>query len=335
MSSFDFANEVIAWQQQHGRHLLPWQINSTAYKVYLSEVMLQQTQVSTVIPYFNRFMKTFPTLEALARAPLDQVLQLWAGLGYYARGRNLHKSAQIMVKKHHGQVPSEYDELIELPCIGRSTAGAILSTVYHRPYPILDGNVKRVFCRFFALEGWPDSPAMLKQLWALANQLLPKEHLGTYHQGLMDLGATRCTRRQPLCTQCPLNSHCQALQNNLTAILPTPKKAIPKIEQIYYVVVIQNTQGQFLMQQRPSRGIWGSLWTPPLFENMPERQGNDHYLPIKTMTHLLTHRKLILKIFQYQGPQTFEGQWFYPHDFKQLGMPKPIDRFFHELLKTA
>ena len=261
--SESFAKRIVAWQGVSGRHGLPWQSDRTAYRVWLSEVMLQQTQVITVLPYFERFLDAFPSLQSLAQAPTEQVLELWSGLGYYSRARNLHRCAQQVVGEYGGQFPVERADLETLPGIGRSTAAAIRVFAHGQRDAILDGNVKRVFCRHFAIEGVPDTPATLRQLWPLAERELPQTDLVAYTQGLMDLGATVCTRNRPDCPACPVSETCRAFQTDQVAQLPTrrEKKSLPQ-RQTTIVLAIDAKQ-QVLVQQRPDTGIWGGLLSLP------------------------------------------------------------------------
>ena len=223
----ELAPRLLAWFDRHGRHDLPWQHPRTPYRVWLSEIMLQQTQVSVVIPYFQRFIDALPDLPSLAHAPQDDVLALWSGLGYYARARNLHAAAKRCVELHDGDLPRDLDALIALPGIGRSTAGAILSQAWGDAAPILDGNVKRVLCRLSGIDGWPGLPKVEKQLWGIAETLLPAARLADYTQAQMDFGATLCTRSDPACAICPLQEHCIALREGRVGELPSPKPGKP------------------------------------------------------------------------------------------------------------
>ncbi len=264
----DFAQRVIAWQRTHGRHDLPWQNTRDPYRIWLSEIMLQQTQVAAVIGYYARFLARFPTLDALAAAPLDDVLALWSGLGYYTRARNLHACAQRLVAEHGGAFPREAQVLAELPGIGRSTAAAIAAFAFGARAAILDGNVKRVFARHFGIDGWPSAPAVERDLWARAQALLPAtgraDDVTAYTQGLMDLGATLCTRTKPRCAACPLAQTCVALATGRTAQLPVarPKKTVPT--RTAHVLVALCAQ-EVLLEKRPPTGIWGGLWSLPEF----------------------------------------------------------------------
>jgi len=257
-----FSQAVIAWQKQHGRHALPWQNTRDAYRVWLSEIMLQQTQVAAVIPYYQRFLETFPTVEALAAAPSELVMAHWSGLGYYSRARNLHRCAQIVVAEHGGRFPADPSVLEELPGIGRSTAAAISAFSYGTCAAILDGNVKRVFARVFGIDGFPGEKAVENDMWQRAVALLPESDVEAYTQGLMDLGATLCTRNRPACSRCPLASRCVAHLTGRTAELPVrkPKKAVPERHAHMFVIA---HDGAILLEQRPPSGIWGGLLSLP------------------------------------------------------------------------
>ncbi|MGL5949325.1 MAG: A/G-specific adenine glycosylase [Aeromonas sp.] len=253
-----FAARVLAWFATYGRTHLPWQQAPTAYQVWLSEIMLQQTQVATVIPYYQTFMARFPTVSALAAAPLDEVLHLWTGLGYYARARNAHNAAQIVCREHAGEFPNSVAELCALPGIGRSTAGAIASLAFGQRASILDGNVKRVLCRHGAIAGWPGRAAVDKALWQLAEAYTPAA-ADAYNQAMMDLGATLCTRSQPACARCPVQSDCQAYAQQAQTRYPTPKpKAALPVRTRFLLLLTY--QGELLLEQRPADGLWGGLY---------------------------------------------------------------------------
>lgn len=258
-----FADDLLAWYQEYGRHDLPWQKERSFYRVWVSEIMLQQTQVATVIPYFDRFMRRFPTITALARATQDDVLLHWAGLGYYSRARNLHKAALEIVAQHDGCFPADYEAVLALPGIGPSTAGAILAQAAGQRHAILDGNVKRVLARYCAIDGWPGQAMVARQLWQWAETFTPEKHLADYTQAIMDLGATVCTRTSAKCDCCPLSDGCQARQQQRVADLPTrkPKKRLPV--RARRLLIIRNEQGDYLMEKRPPSGIWGGLWSLP------------------------------------------------------------------------
>ena len=261
--STSFSKKVLQWFDQHGRKDLPWQQDRSPYKVWISEIMLQQTQVATAIPYFERFMVQLPTLERLASAELDEVLSLWAGLGYYARARNLHRAAQIIQNDFEGKFPQNFEQVLSLPGIGRSTTGAILSLALGQHHPILDGNVKRVLARHFVVDGWPGKPSVTNTLWTHSEQLTPKKRVGDFNQAMMDLGSGICTRSKPLCTQCPVASSCQACSNSTQTEYPgkKPKKTTPVRE--IQMLLVSNSNGEILLQRRPPSGIWGGLLSLP------------------------------------------------------------------------
>jgi A/G-specific adenine glycosylase len=250
-----FASTLIAWQRQHGRSGLPWQGTRDPYRVWLSEVMLQQTQVAAVIPYYQRFLKRFPTVEALAAADQDEVLRLWSGLGYYARGRNLHAASKSIVEQ--GSFPDSAEKIAELPGVGRSTAAAIAAFAFGERAAILDGNVKRVLARYFAIEGWP----IEDQLWRRAEQLLPKQDIEIYTQALMDLGATVCVR-SPNCAACPVKRGCVARREGRTSEIPAPRPRKPLPTRDVTWLVLRHA-GQVLLEKRPGVGLWGGLWCFP------------------------------------------------------------------------
>lgn len=259
----DFARQVLRWYQQSGRKNLPWQQGVTPYRIWVSEIMLQQTQVATVIPYYERFIRRFPELQALAAATLDEVLHHWSGLGYYARGRNLHLAARQIMEQHDGRFPERLEQAMALPGIGRSTAGAVLSLALGQCHPILDGNVKRVLTRCFAVEGWPGRSAVQKRLWELSEQLTPERGVSQYNQAMMDLGAGLCSRSQPGCDCCPLMNLCRAFREGDPARYPTPKprKSLPV--KTVRMLLLRDRPDQLLLERRPSSGIWGGLWSLP------------------------------------------------------------------------
>ncbi|MCG6938809.1 MAG: A/G-specific adenine glycosylase [Gammaproteobacteria bacterium] len=258
-----FAASLLGWYRQYGRFDLPWQQDRSLYRTWVSEIMLQQTQVATVIPYYERFIQHFPDCDSLARASVDDVLLLWSGLGYYSRARNLHKAAILVVEKFKGRFPFRYDEVLALPGIGPSTAGAILAQALGKRHTILDGNVKRVLARYHAIDGWPGQPAVEKQLWQWAEDHTPEKDVADYTQAIMDLGATICTRAAAKCELCPLMVECRAYLQGRVAELPTkkPKKALPVRKK--RLLIIRNDKGQYLLEKRPPAGIWGGLWSLP------------------------------------------------------------------------
>lgn len=266
-----FSNRVLDWYDKHGRHDLPWQQSRTPYRVWVAEIMLQQTQVGTVIPYYERFMHSFPDLDVLASATLEQVLEHWAGLGYYTRAQNLHKAACIIADEHLGHFPQDFDQLMALPGIGRSTAGAILAQALEQRHAILDGNVKRVLCRYHAVDGWPGKTAVQKRLWLYAEQYTPDGHAADYTQAMMDLGATLCTRSSPQCTSCPLQTDCEAYRLGRVKDYPypRPRKQLP-VRAARLLILTDAATGNVLLEKRPPTGIWGGLWS------LPEAGVNEH-----------------------------------------------------------
>ena len=303
-NSDEFARRVLAWFDAHGRKQLPWQENSTPYRVWVSEIMLQQTQVATVILYYQRFMARFPTIPALAAAELDEVLRLWAGLGYYARARHLHQAAHLITVQHGGEMPLDLAALQGLPGIGRSTAGAILALSAGQRQPILDGNVKRVLARFAAVEGWPGQSQPLAALWRLAEQHTPAERVADYTQAMMDLGALVCVPRRPCCAICPLAEGCiaHAQGRETTYPMPKPRRELPV--RTTQMLLLRTATGEVLLERRPPIGIWGGLWSFPEFadsvqlhtwlqENVTRTALAAQVLP--TLTHTFSHYRLHLQ----------------------------------------
>ncbi|MDV7022731.1 A/G-specific adenine glycosylase [Atlantibacter subterranea] len=266
MQAQQFSHQVLDWYDKYGRKTLPWQIEKTPYKVWLSEVMLQQTQVATVIPYFTRFMARFPGVTDLANAPLDEVLHLWTGLGYYARARNLHKAAKMVAEQYGGVFPQTFDDVAALPGVGRSTAGAILSLSLGQHFPILDGNVKRVLARCYAVEGWPGKKEVEKKLWSLSEAVTPAKGVERFNQAMMDLGAMVCTRSRPKCEICPLQLGCVAYATQSWARYPgkKPKQVLP--EKVGYFLLMQQ-DNTVRLTQRPPVGLWGGLFCFPQFDS--------------------------------------------------------------------
>lgn len=296
----DFANTLIAWQKIHGRHDLPWQNTRDPYAIWVSEIMLQQTQVTAVIGYYQKFMQRFPTVISLAMAEQDEVMQHWSGLGYYSRARNLHRAAQIIIEEYNGRFPSTFEDIQKLPGIGRSTAAAISSFAFDIPEPILDGNVKRVLARHFLVEGWPGLPKVEKQLWQLAEGLMPEHDMVAYTQGLMDLGATLCTRGKPRCDDCPLQLSCGAYAEKRARELPhsKPRKTIPE-KSVTMLLLLDGDE--VLLEKRPPSGIWGGLWSLPEVSGEEdaraiarERYGleTEALTTLPVLTHTFTHFRL-------------------------------------------
>ena len=345
----DFAVALTAWQKRHGRHDLPWQGSHEPYTVWLSEIMLQQTQVSAVIPYYQRFLDSFPTLKALAEASLDDVLALWSGLGYYSRARNLHRAARDVMEKHDGHFPNTLEAIMELPGIGRSTAAAILVFAFGKRSAILDGNVKRVLARVCGIAGYPGESAVAVQLWQQAEALLPKTGLKPYTQGLMDLGATLCTRSKPRCLECPVQKLCVAFKTDRVAELPTPKlrKALPQRRTM--MLVLQRA-GEILLEKRPATGIWGGMWSFPeedadanAIEACARRYGVavtlNESLPV--IAHGFTHFKLDIlpqPATVSTWPQRAEEPghlWITPDEALRAAVPTPVRGIIEQLLKVT
>lgn len=333
-----FAAAVIDWQRTHGRHDLPWQNTRDAYRIWLSEIMLQQTQVATVLPYYARFLARFPTLESLAAAPVEDVMPLWAGLGYYARARNLHACARAVVARHGGAFPQDAALIAELPGIGRSTAAAIAAFAFGARGAILDGNVKRVLTRCFGIEGFPGEKKVENRLWELAESLLPERDIEIYTQGIMDLGATLCARGKPRCEDCPLAAQCVARAEDRVAELPTarPRKAPPHKRARYLLL---RHAGRVLLEQRPPQGIWGGLLClPELAENedailaAKQRYGCtiDSPLTLPDLKHAFTHFTLTLEPLEARVrrivPHAAQGNlvWLEEHALIDAALPTPI-----------
>ena len=335
-----FSEQLLAWYDLHGRKDLPWQQNPNPYEVWLSEIMLQQTQVTTVIPYYLRFTDTFPSVNDLANADIDDVLSLWTGLGYYARARNLHKAAKCIVEDHHSQLPNNLEALIDLPGIGRSTAGAIMTLGYHQNYPILDGNVKRVLTRFFAIEGWPSKKDIENRLWQEAERLLPSKRIANYIQAQMDLGATLCTRSKPRCNDCPLQTDCQAFALGQPTKYPTPKPKKTNPTRTTSWIIAFNNNDEVLLTKRPSTGIWGGLWTFP--EVSAESEINDFcneqlFISVDAVSelasfqHIFSHFKLNIHPYvvssKQSGTTVSENNnynWYKIEQALTLGLPAPV-----------
>jgi A/G-specific adenine glycosylase len=341
MSSFP--SQLLTWFDQHGRHDLPWQHPRSPYRVWLSEIMLQQTQVATVIPYFHRFMQAFPTLPDLARADNDTVMANWAGLGYYARARNLHAAAKQCLERHDGDLPRDFDALLALPGIGRSTAGAILSQAWNDPFPILDGNVKRVLTRYHGIVGFPGQPAIEKQLWGLAAAhvaKVPAGRMADYTQAQMDFGATLCTRAKPACILCPLQGNCVAHAEGLVDALPTPKPSKTLPEREATALLLEDAQGRILLLKRPPTGIWASLWTLPQADTdalmrewfATHIQGDyDNAEELPLIVHTFSHYRLHLQplnarkvALRARVGDNADLRWVSRTELANLGLPAPI-----------
>lgn len=343
-SAFDFSTALLTWFDQFGRHDLPWQQQCSVYRVWVSEIMLQQTQVQTVIPYYQRFMTRFPTVEDLAEASQESVLAHWSGLGYYARGRNLWKTARIIVNDCQGQFPETLEGMMALPGIGRSTAGAILAIANQQRHPILDGNVKRVLCRYDAIDGWSGEKAIQEQLWQRAEQFTPHDRVADYTQAIMDLGATLCRRVRPLCNQCPVAKNCQAWQKGMVSKYPVSKPKRSKPVRSVRVLLCCNPAGQVWLQQRPQSGIWGGLWSLPEYavessvEQMlsvvetPDLNPNN-LIKWPEFKHTFTHYHLMIQpvILKDTRRVLLEGEWVSLPLALKRGLPAPIRKLIEKL----
>jgi A/G-specific adenine glycosylase len=343
------APRLVEWHARAGRHDLPWQRHpskeSAAYRVWVSEIMLQQTQVGTVIPYFERFMRSFPDVRSLADAAPDEVLHLWTGLGYYARARNLHRAAQVIRDEHGGVFPRDFDSVVALPGVGRSTAGAILALSANERHAILDGNVKRVLSRYYAIDGAPDDKATLETLWERAEENTPANEAATYTQAIMDLGATLCTRAKPRCAECPLTADCRARIAGRQNELPAPKRRRATRPRRRAIMLVARHERAVLLVQRPSTGIWGGLWCLPEFT---DRAGAESFAatalanarlaaaPLPDIEHSFTHFDLTITPIVASCRRDVRIQeggtlWYDLSRPAQVGLPAPIKSLLAEL----
>ena len=346
----DFVSRLIRWHKHYGRHDLPWQNTRDPYRVWLSEIMLQQTQVATAIPYYARFLERFPQLADLAAAPIEDVMALWSGLGYYARARNLHACAKVVMDQYEGVFPQRPEILVQLPGIGRSTANSIATFCFGAQAPVLDGNVKRVLCRAFAVEGFPGNSVVEKRLWAIAEELMPSRDGGIYNQAQMDLGATVCTHSKPKCPVCPLTDSCLANAGGRTAELPQakPRLAVPERHTSLLVLLDGN---QVLLEARPPAGIWGGLLS---FPELPEGADPAEFVPralgcqlgavspAPTFVHAFSHFRLhitplICRVSVSVKPKAREPgfQWLKLQDANTAALPAPIRRILLECCQAA
>ena len=343
LTTTQFQSEVLAWYDQHGRKNLPWQQNIGAYSVWVSEIMLQQTRVNTVIPYYRRFMQRFADVRELASASADDVLHHWTGLGYYARARNLHKTAKIVTDQYDGNFPDDLDALNALPGIGRSTAGAIRSIAFQLPAAILDGNVKRVLARYAAIDGWPGSSGPLKKLWAVAEDLAPQARTADFSQAMMDLGATLCTA-DPDCQRCPVKPACKAFAEENPRVYPgkKPKKKLPVKHSCF--LMLRNQRGEFLLQRNPPVGLWGGLWVFPQCESPDLIDETCAKLGVSAIgadvlaveRHTFSHFHLDYRPVRIQAEhcrpnilgEGSEHCWYDPQSPSNLGMPAPVVALF-------
>jgi len=347
MEAADFSRRVLDWYALDGRKDLPWQVQPTPYRVWVSEIMLQQTQVATVIPYYERFMERFPDIRSLAQATPDQVLHYWSGLGYYARARHLHAAARQVVEVFDGDFPDTFDAVIALPGVGRSTAGAILSLACGQYYPILDGNVKRVLTRCYAIAGWPGQSRVQKQLWTLAERHTPEQQTAAYTQAMMDLGATVCTRVRPRCDVCPVNAGCAAhaagKETNFPS--PRPKKTLPV--RSVCMLMLCNDDHEVLLEQRPPAGIWGGLWSFPEFpaadgvtagcrESLGIKVGETEAWPV--VRHTFSHFHLDItpvyaRLGEYQSTvmEDLGRLWYNTTENDERGLAAPVEKLLQRL----
>ena len=338
---------LIDWHEKQGRHDLPWQHDRTPYRVWVSEIMLQQTQVATVIPYYQRFMARFPNVNALADAPIDDVLHLWTGLGYYARARNLHRAACRIRDDFGGRFPDTFEQVASLPGIGKSTAGAILALSRGERFPILDGNVKRVLARHFGVEGSTAEKAVVDRLWQLSDACTPDEAVEVYTQAVMDLGATVCTRHKPLCSYCPLAEGCFARATGRQHELPAPRSArgARRSREVFMLVAMRG-DGSVLLERRPESGIWGGLWCLPEFDTVSAASiYAGHTLeaaeaqpkPLSIVEHAFTHFDLVITplLTRCTGQagimDTIPTLWYNARDPARIGLPAPIKTLLEDL----
>lgn len=336
MEPQQIASPLIDWHRRCGRHDLPWQRERTPYRVWISEVMLQQTQVAAVIGYFERFLARFPDARELAAAPQDEVLHLWSGLGYYARARNLQCAAQLIVERHGGEFPTDFDAVAALPGIGRSTAGAILAIACGQRHPILDGNVRRVLARLHALPGATGERSFEQRLWELAEAHTPRDGVDTYTQAIMDLGATLCTRRAPQCDRCPLAGQCVAFAQGSAEDFPAPRRPLKRRQVERWMLFARRGDGAVRLSRRPARGVWGGLWSPPEFEDLPAaRRAAGEGVAVReapAVHHAFTHFDLTIRPLWIDAPESWQGVadgdevslWYNAAAPDRIGLPAPI-----------
>jgi len=334
-----FADALLTWHAREGRHHLPWQQSRTPYRVWVSEIMLQQTQVATVIPYYERFMARFPDVRALADAPVDEVLHLWSGLGYYARARNLHRAAMRIRDAHAGEFPQTFADIAALPGVGRSTAGAILALARGERFAILDGNVRRVLSRYFSAADSGPQGARDARLWALAERCTPQAHVAEYTQAIMDLGATVCVRRRPLCERCPLTVRCFARRSGRQHELPAPRRGRARARRRVFMVIALDESGAVLLERRPESGVWGGLWCLPEFASATAAAvfirnslgaGAAAPVTLAALEHAFTHFDLTITPLLVQCTATAAvmeagaALWYNLREPARIGLPAPI-----------
>jgi A/G-specific adenine glycosylase len=342
----NFARRLLDWFDVHGRHDLPWQHPRSPYRVWIAEIMLQQTQVASVIPYYLRFLQTFPDLPVLAAATEDEVLAHWSGLGYYSRARNLRAAARRCVEQHGGELPQALDAMADLPGIGRSTAAAILAQAHGQRRAILDGNVKRVLCRLYGIEGWPGAGAVERQLWPLAEALLPECRVAEYTQAIMDFGAGQCRRSRPDCSICPFATDCVALREGRVSRLPSPRprKLLP--QRTCTMVLLQDNEQRLLLWRRPPTGVWASLWSLPQFD---DREGVERWadlthadldgaIAMPDIEHVFSHFRLRITPLQLRAQEPAlrvadndHSRWLSSGELNAIGLPAPVRRLLGSL----
>jgi len=336
----NFAEDLVSWHKKNGRHNLPWQIKISPYKVWISEIMLQQTQVKTVLPYYKKFLTKYPSIKSLSNSKLDDLLELWTGLGYYRRAENIYKTSQILKNKYNYIFPKTYEDILDLPGIGKSTAGAILSIAYNKKYPILDGNVKRVIKRYFAITGKEDN---VNNLWNISESVLPTNDNNIFTQSIMDLGALVCVKKNPLCDKCPLKKKCKSLKFNLTEKIPEKKQKLVKKHVNLYLLLIQKYENEkfVLMKKNPSNGIWANLWNLPSFNGVNEYKKfllsnnlsctSSQYDYIE---HNLSHLKLKINIIKVELKKCTEvDNYCWKNIYDKIGSSKPIIMIIDKLKK--
>jgi len=346
----ELAPLLLPWFNKFGRHGLPWQKNINPYRIWISEIMLQQTQVKTVIPYYNKFIRQFPEVGALAKSDLDPVLHLWSGLGYYARARNMHRAARLVQDGFDGEFPRELETLMSLPGIGRTTAGAILALSLNRPYPVLDGNVKRVLIRYYGVYGWPGHKQVEDGLWEMAERNTARRKPAAYTQAIMDLGATVCLRSRPRCVSCPLTSGCYAFEKNQQHLLPTKKSKKPMPVRQVVFAVLENQEGEVLLEKRPAAGVWGGLWSFPEYDSSKALttwisrnhfQKTDKLITLPKVRHTFSHFHLeitpvkTLVAEQANGVQDSDKYlWYSPLNDLEIGMAAPVKKLIERIYST-
>ncbi len=349
----NFSTRLLKWHADHGRRNLPWQATKHPYKIWLAEIMLQQTSVATVIPYYLNFIASFPTIKHLADADQDAVMAIWAGLGYYARARNLHKAAKMIATEYQGIFPISYDDIVALPGIGRSTAGAILAFSQGKCYPILDGNVKRVLARIYKIDGHPSTKASENALWEIATALTPKRHVADYTQAIMDFGATLCTRHKPRCQDCPYRNHCLAYQDKEIDHYPAPRAKKTRPTREVYMLILRDMNNKILIQRRPPTGIWGGLWSLPELPDktaeysQTEQDSHCRELyglsvlsqkPLAKVKHGFTHFDLNITpidcVTRRESEQIQDAgdlKWYTPSNHKRTGFPTAVAKILSTL----